>query len=137
MPSFINTIEIHGNSGSNKNVCENSNQTSFMTDIQFNVDSALNQAVSNIILNIEFVVTPNGLSYSCPNSAMEMSSWNGTVSTPIMDYAYQSTLGTNSSRTLISKQVIIPLNNGTIDLNISGTGCCQVSEGQIHIVGYY
>ena len=23
------------------------------------------------------------------------------------------------------------------DINISGTGCCQVSEGQIHIVGYY
>ena len=136
-PTFIDPIEIHGNGGNDKNVCENSSQTSFMTGIQFNADSALNQAVSNVILNIEFLVTTAGLSYNCSTSSMEMSSWNGSVTTPIMDYHYQSTQGTQSSRTVISKQVLIPTNNGIIDINITGSGCCQPSQGQINIVGYY
>ena len=136
-PTFINPIEIHGNDGYNKNVCENNDMIDFMTGIQYNLEGVLNQSIDNVILNIEFVITTSGLSYNCPGSALEMSSWNGTVTTPIMDYYYQSTQGTQSSKTLISKQVIIPLNNGTIDIDISGAGCCQVSEGQIHIVGYY
>ena len=133
-PVFIDPIEVLDA----YNLCNGGSV--WHTGFQLNVDSILNQNITNIILHSEFQASAGSSSYSNSYGEAVISSWNGVFSTPIM-YIKSSNNGqatyNNDELTRIANQVTLPISNGILDIQISGGGHCSRVSGNIKIVGYY
>ena len=97
----------------------------------YNVDSILSQNINNIIIHSEFQASAGSASYSNSQGGAEISSWNGLFNTPIMNITSsnngQATYN-NDELTRISNQVTLPIENGILDIQISGSGWCPRSN---------
>jgi len=131
-PSFIDPIIIHSG-----NLCESND---WITEIQFNIDSILNESVTNIILHSTFQASAGSSSYSNSWGAATIQSWNGVFATPIMNIQ-SSNNGqasyNNDELTRHSNQVTLPISNSLLNIQIVGSGWCPRVTGDIKIVGYF
>ena len=132
-PTFINPILI------TTTLCGSGG---YLTDsIHINIDSILGQNVSSLIIHSVFVGTDGPTS----NINLEVNSWNGVFTTPVLSLATQfDGLGYAIKVSDVNNQVIIPnSNSGIISLVINGqaitngTHNCNSVTGNIKIVGYY
>ena len=131
-PTFIDPIRIHSGS-----FCDSSND--WISGFEINVDSLLNENLTNIILHSTFNASAGSSSYLNSTGSASIYSWNNVFNTPILDISSSnngSASYNNDEMTRISNQTTVPLSNGILNIIVYGGGWCHRVSGTIDIVGY-
>ena len=115
------------------------NQT-ILPSYQIDLNQYLNEDVSHIILNSEFLSTTNYQG----GFDLNITATNNNIETPILKVKNLDAGGSNSSsgftRLFVDKQALVPINSGILELDVEHYTNMAVGSnwnfGEINIVGY-